>query len=87
MPPPDDDGRGQPSTADAGTTADDDRLALQLSDFAWRAQSEDDSGLMLDEIVRAAVKLIPGVDEASISVVVGRRDVTSQHRSGPAGEG
>jgi len=61
---------------------DHDELARRLSDFARRAQSEDDPGLMLDEIVRASVALIPGADEASISVVTGRRDVTSQHPSG-----
>ena len=75
-------GRGQPSFADTGTTVDDDQLAKQLSDFARRAQTEDDRGLMLDEVVRAAVQLIPGVDEASISVTIGRRDVSSQHPSG-----
>jgi GAF domain-containing protein len=75
-------GRGQPSPADTGTTVDDDQLAQQLSAFARRVQSENDPGLMLDEIVKAAVALIPGVDEASISVVIGRRDVTSQHPSG-----
>ncbi|GAB3881141.1 GAF and ANTAR domain-containing protein [Terrabacter terrigena] len=75
-------GRGQPSTADTGTAVDDDQLAKQLSDFARRAQSEDDRGLMLDEVVRAALQLIPGVDEASISVTIGRRDVTSEHPSG-----
>lgn len=78
----DDPGRGEPSTADTGTTVDHDQLAHQLSAFARRAQSEEDPGLMLDEIVKAAVQLIPGVDEASISVVIGRRDVTSQHPSG-----
>jgi hypothetical protein len=72
-------GRGEPSSADTGTAVDDDQLARQPSDFARRAQSEDDRGLMLDEVVRAAVQLIPGVDEASISVTIGRRDVSSQH--------
>lgn len=74
--------RGLPPPADSGTAVDDDHLARQLSDFARRAQSEEDRGLMLDEVVRAAVQLIPGVDEASISVTIGRRDVSSQHPSG-----
>lgn len=82
MAPEVDAGRGLPSPADTGTTSDDDQLARQLSDFARRAQSEEDPGLMLDEIVKAAVALIPGVDEASISVTTGRRDVSSQHPSG-----
>ena len=37
---------------------------------------------MLDEVVRAAVELIPGVDEGSISIIIGRRQVVSQHSSG-----
>ncbi len=57
-------------------------LARQLSGFARRLEAESDSGLMLDEVVRAAVELIPGVEEASISIVTGRRQVTSLHSSG-----
>lgn len=45
-----------------------------------RAQSDIDE--VLKEVVAAAVRLIPGVDEGSISVVMGRREVTSQHPSG-----
>ena len=37
---------------------------------------------MLDELVRAAVALKPGVDEGSISVVTGRSAVTSQSPPG-----
>ena len=57
-------------------------LAEQLSSFDRRLEAEDDPELMLDEVVRAAVALIPGVEEGSISVVVGRREVTSRHPSG-----
>ena len=57
-------------------------VARQLSDLARRLEAEGDPGLMLDEIVRAAVTLIPGVQEGSISVVIGRREVVSQHASG-----
>ncbi|GAA2482190.1 GAF and ANTAR domain-containing protein [Terrabacter carboxydivorans] len=81
MAPQVDAARGLPSPADTGTAAGD-QLARLLSEFARRAQAETDTGLMLDEIVRAAVALIPGVDEASISVTTGRRDVSSQHPSG-----
>ena len=38
-------------------------LAQQLSGFARRLEAEDDPELMLDEVVRAAVALIPGVEE------------------------
>lgn len=82
MTPRDGTDRGEPSNADTGTSAEHDELARQLSAFARRAQSQDDPGLMLDEVVRAAVALIPGAEEGSISVVTGRRDVTSQHPSG-----
>ena len=58
-----------------------DQLAGQLSAFARRLEAENDADLMLDEIVRGAVALIPGVDEGSISVVTGRRNVTSHHPS------
>ncbi len=36
----------------------------------------------LVEVVQAALELVPGCDEGSISVVVGRRQVTSQAASG-----
>ena len=75
-------GRGQPSSANTGTTSAQDELAHQLSAFARRLESKDDAELLLEEIVTAAVALIPGTDEGSISVVVGRRDITSQHPSG-----
>ena len=56
-------------------------LARELSEIARSFEREDDIDAMLDEVVLAAVGLIPGVDEASISVVTGRRDVTSQSPS------
>ena len=37
---------------------------------------------MLSEIVAAAVAMVPGVDEGSISVVTGRRNIGSQAPSG-----
>ena len=74
-------GKGQPSRRDPGALGPE-VVARQLSDLARRLQAEGDPGLMLDEIVRAAVELIPGVDEGSISVITGRRQVVSQHASG-----
>ncbi len=74
--------RGEPSTDDTGTVTNHDELAHQLSALARRLESKDDAELVLGEIVTAAVALIPGTDEGSISVVVGRRDITSQHPSG-----
>lgn len=52
-----------------------DRLARSLGASA-------DTGAMLDEIVAAAVQLVPGVEDASVSLVVDRRQVTSRHRTG-----
>lgn len=37
---------------------------------------------MLDKRVPAVVRLIPGVDGASFTVVIGRRQVTSPHPTG-----
>ncbi len=75
-------GRGQPSSSATGTSDGQDGLAAQLSDFARTVQQQQDPHETLAEIVRAAVELVPGCDEASISVVLGRRRVTSDAASG-----
>lgn len=74
--------RGLPSADDTGTTVEHDVLAKQLSEFARRVEAESDPGAVLEEIVRAAVALIPGADEGSISVVGGRRRISSRYLSG-----
>lgn len=74
--------KGQPSPQNQGSALDHDHLARQLSDVARRLEAQSDPGVMLDEVVRAAVAVIPGADEGSISVVTGRRHVTSRHPSG-----
>lgn len=74
--------RGLPSPQDTGAADGQDALAVQLSDFARSVQQQRDPSSTLDEIVRAAVELVPGCDEGSISVVLGRRKVTSQAASG-----
>jgi len=58
-----------------------DRLARQLSELARTLEAEDDTEAMLHDLVAAAVLQIPGVDEGSISVVLARRDVSSQSPS------
>jgi len=75
-------GKGQPSVENQGTTIGQDELAQQLSEVSRSLQSQHDIDLMLDELVRAAVALIPGTDKGSISVVTGRSAVTSQSPSG-----
>lgn len=75
-------GRGEPSSASGGTSDGQDELASQLSGFARAVQGQQDPGETLAEIVRAAVDLVPACDEASITVVRGRRHVTSEAASG-----
>ena len=72
---------GEPSAEDQGSAAGEDELAHELSELARHLQAEDDVDAILDEVVRAAVQLVPGTDEGSISVVIGRRKVTSQSPS------
>ncbi len=74
--------RGQPSSLDRGSEDGHDELAVQFSEFARTAQQLEDPHETLIEVVRAAVELVPGCDEGSISVVLGRRKVTSEAASG-----
>lgn len=69
--------RGLPSGQDGGT-ADLKVVADQLGELARSLQAYRDTDEMLAEMVRAAVRLIPGVDEGSISVVTDRRSVGSR---------
>ncbi len=73
--------RGMPSEQDEGT-AEVNVVADQLGELARSLQSHRDSEEMLNELVTAAVRLIPGVDEASISVVTDRRGVSSRLPTG-----
>ena len=73
--------QGKPSAEDQGTAQGQEPLAEQLSRFARSLEAEDDPNRMLEDVVAAAVQLIPGAEDGSISVVVGRTDVTSQHPS------
>lgn len=75
-------GRGQPSSQDPGRVDGADELAELFSAFARSAQQEKDPRATLIEVVRAAIAVVPGCDEASISVVLGRRKVTSEAASG-----
>ncbi|MFC3688825.1 GAF and ANTAR domain-containing protein [Aquipuribacter hungaricus] len=74
--------RGRPSVADTGGSDGRDELAAQFSSFARTVQQRQDPHETLVEIVRAAVQLVPGCDEGSISVVLGRRRVFSDAASG-----
>jgi transcriptional regulator with GAF, ATPase, and Fis domain len=72
--------------ADSRIAADVPRLAERLGLLARSLEAEDDSGAVLDDIVAAAVRLIPGVEAASISLMVARRQISSEHRTGPLPE-
>ena len=73
--------RGKPSDESIGTFDGDDELAATLAEFARSVQQQDDPDSTLAAIVRAAVELIPGCDDGSISVVFGRRTVSSRAAS------
>ncbi|MGH8891428.1 MAG: GAF and ANTAR domain-containing protein [Acidothermaceae bacterium] len=79
---PDPAGRGRPSPQDTGSTTGQDQLAVRLSDLARDLQQQDDPDETMASIVSAAITAIPGVDEASISVVIARRRAESHAASG-----
>ena len=72
------DGQGEPSADDGGSVRGLDELAQELVDLARSLEAEDDTNAMLADLVAVAVAQVPGADEGSISMVTGRRDVTSQ---------
>ena len=74
-------GKGQPSTANTGT-AHLNQLAEDFGGLARSLEEHDDPDVLLAEIVAAAVAMVPGVDEGSISVVTGRRNIGSQAPTG-----
>jgi transcriptional regulator with GAF, ATPase, and Fis domain len=74
-------GKGQPSIANTGT-AGLNQLAEDLGELARNLEEHDDPDVMLAEIVAAAVAMVPGVDEGSVSVVTGRRNIGSQAPTG-----
>lgn len=74
--------QGQPSSADQGTAVGQNPVAEQFSELARSLQAHSDPNDTLAEVVAAAVSMIPGVEAGSISVVLARRRVMSQHPSG-----
>src|SRR3954464_14833695 len=74
-------GKGQPSTANTGT-ADLNQLAEDFGGLARSLEEHDDPDVMLAEIIAAAVAMVPGVDEGSVSVVTGRRNIGSPAPTG-----
>lgn len=70
--------RGRPSIHDEGGAVGTEELARQLGELARTLHNEADPEDVLRSIVHAAVDLIPGVEEGSISVVFDRRRVSSR---------
>lgn len=60
------------------STDPDTALAARLSEFARTIQQSDEPHAALENIVHAAVELIPGCEAGSISAVVGRQRLESQ---------
>jgi hypothetical protein len=79
MAPP---GRGKPSTSNSGESDGEDVLATAFSEFARDVEHQQDFAATLDEVVRAAIVLIPGCDEASISMIRSHRRLESHAASG-----
>ncbi|KQO03700.1 hypothetical protein ASF21_05470 [Arthrobacter sp. Leaf234] len=75
---PDDgpDGRGD------GWTLPQDDVAGRLSELARSLQREDSEDAVLERLVPGSIDLVPGADEASITLVTGRRRVESRAPSG-----
>lgn len=79
----DDDVQGRPSAQRTGSTTGLNELAERLTALARDLENERDTEGTLALVVQNAITLIPGADEASISVVEGRRDIESRVPSGP----
>ena len=63
-------------------TADLNQLAEDFGELARSLEEHDDPDVMLAEIIAAAVAMVPGVDDGSVSVVTGRRSIGSQAPTG-----
>ncbi|WP_380163372.1 GAF and ANTAR domain-containing protein [Jannaschia sp. R86511] len=74
--------RGEASAQDTGGYRGEDVLATKLTRVARQLQESGSPAETLEGIVRGAVDLIPGADEGSISLVMGRRRVTSEAATG-----
>ncbi len=73
--------RGMPSSHHGGSERERD-LATELAELARSLQREPDSDAIIAGFVHAALDLIPGVDEGSVSVVLGRKHIGSRGATG-----
>ncbi|MFW7415875.1 GAF and ANTAR domain-containing protein [Demequina sp. SO4-18] len=74
--------RGEASAQHSGSHSGEYQLAARLSRVARQLDELQTPTATLDEIVRTAVAMIPGADEGSISLVIGRRTVWSEGATG-----
>src|SRR4051794_1934065 len=74
--------RGQPSAQDTGTTAALDELARRLAEAARGLQQQLDPQQVLDRVVSLAVAMVPGAEQATITMVRARRHVYSAAATG-----
>lgn len=70
------------SSHNGGTAANNEVLAKQLTELARTLHERRDPDDVLRTVVHAAIQLIPGVEEGSISVVLGRKNASSRAPSG-----
>jgi GAF domain-containing protein len=75
-------GRGKPSAQYTGEAAGWNELAEKFSELARSMQDEKGLEHTLDAIVHAAAESVPGADDASITSVVGRRNVETTAATG-----
>ena len=71
------DGLGHRSSHNEGEAIGEDPLAVELADLAQDLYDRSADEL-LEAMVRAAVQMIPGVEDGSISIVIGRATMSSQ---------
>ncbi|GAB3684609.1 GAF and ANTAR domain-containing protein [Angustibacter aerolatus] len=74
---------GQPSRHDTARHAGQDHLARELTVLARDLQRFTSSQEVLDHVVRAVVDLVPGAEDATITVAEKRRSATSAAASSP----
>ncbi len=74
--------RGEQDQSDKRSIAGESELGIRLSEIARDLHQQDDPQVALASVVGAAIAVVPGAEEASITVVLARRKVTSPVPSG-----
>lgn len=71
-------GRGRPSSQNTGTVVERQDLAERLAATAHALQDASEPSDVMTRVVSAALALVPGAEEGSVSLVQGRRRITSE---------